>query len=71
METSEIVKNTNLLLTVKYKKAAKFKANSQLIEKPLSTEQKRKMLIHAEIAESEDGESEAIDIFISIKNQPD
>jgi hypothetical protein len=64
MDATEIVKNKNLLLTIKYRKAAKFKANSALNEKT-------KTLIHAEIIETADEESEAIEIFISIKEVPE
>jgi hypothetical protein len=52
-----------LLITIKHKKVSKFTTRSDLPEKT-------RTIILAEITETEDEESKAIDIFITINESP-
>jgi hypothetical protein len=63
MQASEASDNKVLLLTIKHKKVTQFTARSELPEKT-------RTMIHAEITETEDEESKAIDIFITINETP-
>ncbi len=69
MQALELINNTKLLLTIKHRKVQKIKipqhqsARSELPERT-------KSIIHAEITETEDEESKAIEIFITINETP-
>jgi hypothetical protein len=63
MQTSEARDNKVLLLTIKHKKLTKFNARSELPEKT-------RTMIHTEITETEDEDSKAFDIFITINETP-
>jgi hypothetical protein len=63
METSKQHEQKAVIVNIKYKKASKFKARSELMPK-------YKTIIQADVIETEEEDSKTIDLFITINEIP-